>query len=230
MSQTVKKKKAVSGFIQPRWPKERIVRWLEVGAIPAVVGLWFPDWAGAYFGGNAFFIPPLLPYLPPFLTYIGALILLKACYEGILHMGYHFRGLIVSGLVCVAAATASVALWLAGLPAASLALVGFAAFFAGGFIWFTIGKVWEITQEKRSHVTWHLIWIGDAVSLAVYLFAVVLSLSDPQAGAVWLRVGVALFTGTFAVCRYGVHCYKTQTSIGARFSHNPDEQFWTVAQ
>ena len=45
----IKKKKAVSGFIQPRWAKERIVRWLEIGAIPAVVGLWFPDWAGGVF-------------------------------------------------------------------------------------------------------------------------------------------------------------------------------------
>ncbi len=229
MSQ-VKKKKAVSGFIQPRWPKERIVRWLEIGAIPAVVGLWFPDWAGVYFGGEAFFIPPLLPYLPPFLTYIGALILLKACYEGILHMGYHFKGLIVSGIIAVVAAAASVALWLAGVPVVSLALVGIAAFFAGGFIWFTIGKVWEITQERRAHLTWHLIWIGDVISLAVFLTGVALSLSNPSTAAVLMRIGVALFTVTFAVCRYGVHCYKTQTSIGARFSQRPDEQFWTVAQ
>ena len=118
----IKKKKAVSGFIQPRWPKERIVRWLEIGAIPAVVGLWFPDWVGTYFGEDAFAISPSLPYLPPFLTFIGALILLKACYEGILHMGYHFKGLIVSGVIAVAAAAASVAFWLAGVSVASLVM------------------------------------------------------------------------------------------------------------
>ena len=226
----IKKKKALSGFIQPRWPKERIVRWLEIGAIPAVVGLWFPDWVGTYFGEDAFAIPPSLPYLPPFLTFIGALILLKACYEGILHMGYHFKGLIVSGVIAVAAAAASVAFWLAGVSVASLVMVGVAAFFAGGFIWFTIGKVWEITQEKRAHITWHLILIGDVIFLAVFLAGVILSLSDPVSGAVLVRIGVALFTVTFAVCRYGVYCYKTQTSIGARFSQSPDEQYWTVAQ
>ncbi len=229
MSQTAKKKKAVSGFIAPRWPKERIVRWLEIGAVPAVLGLWIPDWVGAYSGNSAFCLPQL-PYMPPFLTYIGALILLKACFEGIRHMGYHFKGLVISGALCVAAAAASVALWLAGLPAASLALVGAAAFFAGGFFWFTIGKIWEITQERRTRVAWHIVWAGSIASLATYLSGVVLSVNEPQAGLVWLRVGVALFTTTFAVCRYAVYCYKTQTSIGARFSQSPDEQFWTGAQ
>ena len=145
-------------------------------------------------------------------------------------MGYHFKGLVVSGIFAVAAAAASVALWLAGVSVVSLALVGAAMFFAGGFIWFTIGKVWEITQEKRAHVTWHLIWIGDVISLAVFIAGVILSLRDPASGAILVRVGVALFTVTFAACRYGVYCYKEQTSIGARFSQSPDEQFWTVAQ
>lgn len=30
------KKRAVSGSIDPRWPKPKVVRWLEVGAVPAI--------------------------------------------------------------------------------------------------------------------------------------------------------------------------------------------------
>ena len=229
MSQTAKKKKAVSGWIKPRWPKERVAKWLEIGAIPAVIGLWFPDWIGGFAGSDAFLIPPLLPFAPPFLTYIGALILLKACYEGIRNMGLHFKGLLISGALTLAAAGASVVLWLLKLPVATLALIGFAAFFAAGYLWFTIGKVWEITQETRAQITWHAIWIGSMISAVVYLFGIYQLAAGGALGVLWLRIGVALFTAVFFVCRYGVHIYKTQKSIGARFEQAPDDQFWTSA-
>ena len=41
-----------------------------------------------------------------------------------------------------------------------------------------------------------------------------------------LRACVVLFTGAFLACRYGVYCYRAQTSIGAAFAAAPDEQFW----
>ena len=222
MSQT--KKKAVSGWIKPRWPKERVTKWLEFGAIPAVIGLWFPDWIGGFAGDSAFHIP--LPFMPPFLTYIGALILLKACYEGIRNMGLHFKGLLISGGLALSAAGASVVLWLLKMPVATLTLIGLAAFFAAGYIWFTIGKVWEITQETRAHVTWHAIWIGSVIAAAAYLLGISQLAAGGASGVLWLRIGVALFTAVFFICRYGVHIYKTQQSIGARFEQTPDDQYW----
>lgn len=230
MSHIVKKKKAISGFIEPRWPKERVVTWLEIGAVPAIVGLWFPDWIGSYAKESTTYLQLLLPPLPPLLTYIGALILLKACYEGIFNMGSHFKGLVISGSVCVTFAVASFIVQLFGLSLLSLLFTGLAAFFAAGFFWFTIGKVWEISQEKRTYVTWHSVWISNLISLAVYLYAIgLLYYEDQENGFVWLRIGIVLFTITFAFCRYAVYCYKTQTSIGARFQESPDKQFWVSA-
>jgi hypothetical protein len=219
----VTKKKAISGFIRPRWPKERVVRWLEAGAVPAVLGLWLPDWVGAYTRGVDLFAPPVWLAFPPVLTYAGALILLKACYEGIKNMGYHFKGLVVSGGICVLSALLSVLFQFLGFRPAALVFIGLGAFFAAGFFWFTIGKVWEITQEARTKVTWHFVWVLSLLALGAYLSGA--ALNSP----LLLRAGVGLFTADFLFCRYGVHCYKTQTSIGARFKDNPDDQFWTSA-
>ncbi len=86
MSITIKK--SVSGSIKSRWPKPRVVKWLEIGAVPALLGLWLPDWVGGYhdlFNGIGKWYS-----LPPLLTYIGAVILLVAC--GIpLPWSSHFR-------------------------------------------------------------------------------------------------------------------------------------------
>lgn len=223
------KKKAVSGSIDPRWPKPKVVAWLEFGAIPAILGLWFPDWIGAYGKGAAAFVPPLLPAFPPLLTYFGAVILLVACYQGIKDMGSHFRGVVVSGGLALAAAAGSVIAQLLGAGAASLLLTGLAAVFSAGFFWFTIGKVAEITQETRTRRTWWAVAWFTAVTAVVYLIGVYLyAFSSVSAAIPVLRAGVALLTVTFGLCRYGVHCYKTQTSIGAGFSAAPDEQYWAA--
>lgn len=223
------KKKPIAGSINPRWPKPKVVAWLEFGAIPAIVGLWFPDWIGAYGVGSAPYLPPLLPPFPPVVTYVGAVILLVACYQGIKGMGLHFRGVVVSGGLALVAAAASVIAQLLGQSALSLLFTGLAAVFSAGFFWFTIGKVAEITQETRTRRTW---WAVAGFTLAtavvyltgVYLYAFVgISTAIPV-----LRVGIVLLTATFGLCRYGVHCYKTQTSIGAGFSSAPDEQYWAV--
>jgi hypothetical protein len=244
MAENIKKKKAVSGFIEPRWPKERVVKWLEIGAVPAIVGLWFPDWLGSFGRGEVPFIPPLLPILPPLLSYGGALILLKACYEGIKNMGFHFKGLLISGTVCVLSAVISIVLVFTGQSLLSLLLTGSAAFFAAGFFWFTIGKVYEITQEKRTRITWHFVWVLSVLALAVYAAGWFLLFRQSPAGIgstvpagpdvpgafFLIRIGVAVITLAFFFCRYGVYCYKTQTSIGARFAISPDDQYWIGAE
>ncbi len=228
MAQTVKKKKAVSGFIQPRWPKEKVTFWLELGAIPAILGLWFPDWLGSFAKDASFVIPPQLPAFPPILTYIGAVILLKACYEGIRNMGYHFKGLKISGGLSVLFAIASVVVQLVDLWILSLFFTGLAAFFAAGFFWFTIGKIWEITQETRTKITWWVVLISAILALLVYGIGLLFLLANQlNIGFLLLRLGVAVLTVTFLFCRYGVYIYKTQTSIGARFKESPDEQYWT---
>lgn len=223
------KKKAVSGSIDPRWPKPKVVKWLEIGAVPAILGLWWPDWLGAYGGGDAAYLPPLLPPFPPLLTYVGAVILLVACYQGIKGMGYHFKGVKVAGALCVTAAVASIAAQLAGSPYASLLFTGFAAMFAAGFFWFTIGKVAEITQEGRTRVTWWAVLLLTVMTVVAYLLGLYLFATGATNGFAVMRVALVLLTTTFALCRYGVHCYKTQTSIGAGFRDDPDRQYWAAA-
>ncbi len=224
------KKKAVSGSIDPRWPKPKVVRWLEVGAIPAILGLWWPDWLGAYGGGDAAYLPPLLPPFPPLLTYVGAVILLVACYQGIKDMGYHFKGVVIAGGLCVTAAVASVAAQLAGLPYLSLLFTGLAAVFAAGFFWFTIGKVAEITQETRTRTTWWAVLVLTVATAVSYLSGLYLFATGAEIGFTVMRGAIVLLTVTFGLCRYGVHCYKTQTSIGAGFRDDPDRQYWAAVQ
>ena len=88
------KKKVIPGSIDPRWKKSRVVKWLEIGAIPAIIGMWFPDWAGQYIhkmSGTAYAFPPSLAF-PPVIVYVGALILWKACLEGAKDMGLALQG------------------------------------------------------------------------------------------------------------------------------------------
>jgi len=126
------KKKAVSGSIDPRWPKPKVVKWLEIGAIPAIIGLWFPDWLGAYGQGSFPYIPPLLAPFPPLVVYVGAVILIIGCYQGVKDMGFHFKGVVVSGGLGVLFALGSVVAQLFGQSYLSLLLTGLAAVFATG--------------------------------------------------------------------------------------------------
>jgi hypothetical protein len=228
------KKKVISGFIQPRWPKPRVVKWLEVGAIPAILGLWLPDWSGAYIaeaGGGASLLPGFA--FPPVLVFIGAVILLKACWEGIRDMGWHFTGLRISGILAVILAGLSLPLHFlrsgtGGDPyfAAEILSIGFAAFFATGFFWFTIAKVAEITVETRTEVTRIAVLSVNVVALVAGGLTVVAIVVDSSLWPSLLRGTLALFTVAFLLCRYAVHCYKTQKSIGATFASAPDQQFW----
>lgn len=224
------KKKAVSGSIDPRWPKSRVVKWLEVGAVPAIVGLWFPDWLGAYGEGSAPYIPPLLAPFPPLVVYIGAVILIIGCYQGVKDMGAAFRGVVVSGVLAVLFAAASAVSELVQQSNLALLLTGLAAVSATGALWFTIGKVAEITQETRTRFTHRAIAALTPLTALVYLVGLYAFATGDPAGFAIMRIGVALLTVTFGFCRYGVHCYKTQTSIGAGFRSDPNEQYWAAAR
>lgn len=230
MAQRPVKKQAVSGSIDPRWPKAKVVRWLEAGAVPAILGLWWPDWLGAYGAASGWaYLPPLVGPFPPLVTYAGALILLVACYQGVKGMGSHFKGVVISGALCLVAAVASVVAQLAGASVMSLLFTGLGAVFAAGFFWFTIGKVAEITQESRTRLTWWGVAISTVLTATVYLWGLYLFATGVAAGFVVLRVAIVMLTGVFALCRYGVHCYKTQTSIGAGFADDPEGQYWATA-
>jgi hypothetical protein len=227
------KKKVISGSISPRWPKSRVVRWLEVGTVPALVGLWIPDWVGGYaraFGAGE--AGPLPWAFPPVLTYLGAVVLLLGCGQGIREMGIHFKALKIFGALAVGFAGLSVLLhFLLGTKADAkfallIAVIGLAAFFASAVLLVTIDKVAEITTETRTRITKTVVLAGMILGLASSLVAAADVLSGSAAWVLWLRLMTVLFGATFVACRYGVHCYKTQRSIGAAFALAPEEQFW----
>ncbi len=228
------KKKVVPGTIKPRWPKAKVVKWLEIGAIPAIVGLWIPDWAGQYIHkmmGEPYVFPPSLAF-PPVITYVGALILLKACMEGIKNMGWHYKGVRISGSLAVACAGLSILthFFIGEGPSTAFALtilfIGLAAFFATWFFWFTIAKVSEITTETRMEVTKYSVLILNLLGIAIGAATVISILKNSSSWPQLLRLTVIVFTGAFLFCRYGVYCYKTQKFIGADFAAPPEEQFW----
>lgn len=147
-------------------------------------------------------------------------------------MGTHYRGLRISGGLALAFAAASLPLHHAipHAPRALLALtvlsIGLAAFFATGFFWFTIAKVAEITVERRTERTRQAVAVVAVSALALGAGTVLLVLAGDPRWPLALRAAVAAFTAAFLLCRYAVHCYKTQRSIGATFTADPAEQFW----
>jgi hypothetical protein len=224
------KKSAVSGSIAPRWPKQRVVTWLTAGATLAITGLWWPDWLGAYGHGAVPYIPPLISPQPPLLTYVGATVLLVACYQGIKGMGSHFRGVMIAGALSLASATASIVWQMLGIDVLSLLSTGLAAVFASIFLWFTIGKVADIAQETRTRVAWLAIAGFTLASAIAYLSGLYLFMGGAtENGLLVMRGGIVLLTVNYSICAYGIYCYKTQTSIGAGFSIEPDRQFWVSA-
>ena len=228
------KKKVIAGTIKPRWKKARVVKWLEIGAIPAIVGMWFPDWAGQYIhkmSGTDYIFSPFLAF-PPLVVYVGALILWKACLEGVKDMGWHYKGVQISGTLAVTCAGLSVISHFFIQPGSAVAFaitilfVGLAAFFATGFFWFTIAKVAEISIETRTEVTKKVVLVLDIVALALGAGTVLSILIGADIWPALLRLTVFVFTAAFFFCRYAVYCYKTQKSIGAAFAVPPEEQFW----
>lgn len=228
------KKNVINGYIKPRWKKARVVKWLEIGAIPAIIGMWFPDWAGQYIhkmSGSEYAFPPYLAF-PPLVVYVGALILWKACLEGVKDMGWHYRGVQIAGTLAVACAGLSVVSHFFIQPGSSIAFaltilfIGLAAFFATGFFWFTIAKVAEISIETRTETTKKVVLVLDISALALGAWTVLAILTGSDIWPSLLRLTVFVFTVAFLFCRYAVYCYKTQKSIGADFVAPPEEQFW----
>ncbi len=227
------KKKVVSGFIKPRWSRAKVVRWLEIGAVPAILGLWLPDWVGGY--AHAFQVDGRHRLVelafPPVLTYFGALILIRACLEGIRDMGRHYKAARILGFMAIAFAVASVPLHVvAGGPnlwfALEILAIGLAAFFGTGVLWITVIKVAEITMESRTRRTANAVLAFNAAALLAGSGAFLKVLTGASDWPSYLRIAVMLFTGAFVACRYGVHCYKTQKYLGTSFASSPDEQYW----
>jgi hypothetical protein len=227
------KKKVVSGFISPRWPKAKVVKWLEIGAVPAILGLWMPDWVGGYahiFQADGIHRFVAFPF-PPILTYVGAVILIKACLEGIRDMGIHYKAARILGFLAIALAGISVPLHFAASGpnlwfALELLSIGLAAFLGTGVLWITVVKVAEITMESRTRTTADVILVLNAAALVAGAGSVLKVLLGSPGWPIFLRIAVTLFTAAFAACRYGVHCYGTQKYIGASFVSAPDEQYW----
>jgi hypothetical protein len=227
-------KAQIIGSIKPRWPKKKVVKWLEWGAVPAILGLWLPDWSGGYIKILSNSPQSYTSWLvfPPVITFIGALILFKGCTEGIKNMGWHYKGALWSGWIAIAFAGLSL-LWhflLQQNPvifsALTILCIGLAAFFATGILWLTILKVAEISVETRTYRTSNIIlFLGIAALLSGATAVILIYFRHPLFG-LFLRLTVVLFTIVFGFCRYGVYCYKTQRSIGAGFTSPPDEQFW----
>lgn len=228
------KKKVISGSINPRWPKPRVVKWLELGAIPVILGMWIPDWTGQYIhkmSGTDYILPPSLAF-PPVIVYAGALILIKACLEGIKDMGWHYKGAQITGAIAVICAGLSVVshffIQTGSTTAFALTILftGLAAFFATWVLWFTIAKVAELSIETRTEVTKYAVLISNMAAIVFGGITVISILINFGNWPALLRLTAAIFTIAFLLCRYGVYCYKTQKSLGASFVKLPEEQFW----
>jgi hypothetical protein len=226
------RKTVVSGSIRPRWPKARVLKWLEWGAIPAILGLWLPDWAGGYAAAftGAPPGPGALPF-PPVVTYAGAVILFVGCLEGIRDMGVHYRLARALAILAVLSAAASIPLhFLAAGPgpvfAAELLSIGLAAALGTAVLGITIAKVAEIATETRARRTRDAVVALGASATAAGVASAALVVAGSPGWPIALRLCVVLFTAAFVACRYGVYCYRAQTSIGAAFAAAPDEQFW----
>jgi len=217
-----------------RWPKHKVVKWLELGAIPALIGLWIPNWIEGYIRLFSFGTSEgiFTATFPPVITYIGVLILFKASTEGIKNMGIHYKRAVLSGIISVILAVLSVVthFLISKNPLVfgviTLLTIGFAAFFSLLFLWNTLAKVAEISAESRTRKIRDIVLLNSIIALVCWIAAIVLvSFSNPLF-AIVIRLAQILFTVTILFCRYGVYCYKTQKSIGAVFASPPDNQFW----
>ena len=227
-------KQHVTGGLKPRWPKTNVVKWLEWGAIPAIAGLWLPDWSGEYIHQFTNAAPFNYSWytLPPLLMFIGALVLFKACSEGIKNMGWHYNGVLTGGFLAIIFAVASLVFYFlivrnqSLFGAATVLSIILAAFFSAVFLWFTIAKVAEISAETRIRITRNFVAVFAILAIFTGLVSVAGIYFNHAYFPLAFRITIGFFTICFGFCRYGVFCYKTQKSIGAGFTTKPDEQFW----
>ncbi|MCF6356324.1 MAG: hypothetical protein L3J54_00835 [Draconibacterium sp.] len=224
-------KEHITGGIKPRWTKKKVVKWLEWGAVPAILGLWLPDWSGGYIQLFSELNNSWLAF-PPLLLFVGAVILLKASAEGIRNMGWHYKGVLYSGFLAIALAGASLVwhFFISRNPqvfgSLTLFSIVLAISFSVAFLWFTIAKVAEIAVERRTLRIRNIIVVLGVVSLLAGSVASLLIYLQHPYYKYLIRLTIILFTICFGFCRYGVYCYKTQKSIGATHTTPPDEQFW----
>ncbi|VAX23816.1 hypothetical protein MNBD_NITROSPINAE04-2584 [hydrothermal vent metagenome] len=226
----VLEKKQMSGFIQPRWMKAKCVRFWEIGAIPAILGLWFPDFVGQYahmMAGEANYA------FPPVITYVGALFLFAACVHAIEDMGIHFKVATVCGWVMIAFAGLSVVFHFMITPeninimlALTILCIGLAAYMATTMFYAVIAKAAELGMETRMIMDRNVVLVFNHAAILAGAASVVAIYLQADIWLILLRLCVILFTVAWIACRTAVYFFKTDNSLGVFFTKPPDEQFW----
>ncbi|MEK6815014.1 MAG: hypothetical protein AABY65_09785 [Nitrospirota bacterium] len=222
-------RKQVSGFEQPRWMKPKCVRYLEVGAIPTIFGVWIPDFVGQYAlkvsGQESAAMPPLI-------TYAGALILWAGCAHAIEKMGVQYKRMMVSGAAAVVLALMSVFLHFGVVPGDKLMLalfflsIGLCAYAATFMFYFTIAKAAELGMESRMTRIRDMVFWTNNVALFVGALSIGAILLSSPSWVPLMRGSVLLFTVAWLFCRLAVYYFKTDKSLGVFFAKPPSEQFW----
>lgn len=228
---SIVEEKVVSKVICPRWTPARATRWVQIGAVGVIAGLWLPDWVGAYIAqshGRSCLLA--LPF-PPVLAYLGAVILCKGCLEGIRDMGWHFRA---------ARAMTSLAAWLAvasfgwqfaaddnGCRLAMLqASIGLTMFCVACVPLLTMAKLAE-RGEVRTGIAWEAALALNVAAMAATACAAVSVLSNGP-WDLWLRLAVLHFSAAILAGSYGISNYRTKPTFDAAWAIVPDDDdlFW----
>lgn len=206
--------------------KSLVVTLLWVGAILAIVGLWFPNWVRALAGSEA----PLFGFAlfkTPVLTYVGAIVLWLGCLLGVWGMGKHSRYVFWLGISTVVAAIISWVLALVGvLPSAVLLFVGIAAFLATLFIYWTFDKVEEIIQDKVVGRVKRVVLGMNFVAIILGVSAVVVGLFSIGYMVPLIYATVAAYTLTWLIAGIGIYRYQTEKRLAGEFAAQPEEQVW----
>jgi hypothetical protein len=198
---------------KPRWPKPRVVRWLEWGAIPAIVGLWLPDWSGAYIAeatGDTSPLPGIA--IPPLPAFLGGLVLLCAGRQAIRGPGWHSAGLRLFGLAGMIFAVLSLFLHTlrhgtTGDPwfAAEIVAIGLAVVCVAAVLWITLAGLADITGETVTAASRSAALAFTVLGLACGAAAVAAIVAGSGLWPGLLRSTLLLFTLALLMCRYALH-------------------------
>jgi len=200
-----------------RWPKPRVVRWLEWGVVPAILGLWLPDWSGAYIAeatGDASPLPGLA--IPPLPAFVGGIVLLCACRQAIRGPGWPAAGLRLFGLAGMAFAALSFPLHAlrhgtTGDPwfAAEIVAIGLAIVCVAALLWITLAGLADISGETVTAASRSAALAFTVLGLACGAAAVAAILTGSGLWPGLLRSALLLFTLALLMCRYALHGCNT---------------------
>jgi len=206
--------------------KSLVVTLLWIGAVLAIVGLWFPNWVRALAGS----VDPLFVFAlfkTPVITYIGAIVLWIGCLLGVKDMGKHFTYVLWFGIGAILSAVISWILALLGVMSPIILLfIGVAAFLATIFMYWTFDKVEEIILDKmEGHVKRIVLWL-DVLGILVGAIAVIVGLFASQYMVMLIYITLAVFTVDWIVACIGVYRYQVEKRLAGEFAAPPEEQVW----